>query len=698
MPPRKSVTICASTVARLPTAKSGGRKTCVGTKFESDTAVLQGRVDSQELHAKESGTRKWRKRATAVAKLTCLSAPISDNGVTAAARRNVFSKARTFMMQQQLASDAAGLGGKMAAAKAVLDGSRSDTRQRRCVRLLQENAAERRNQRQAEEEEDNSPIQDYSSLLDDACEYAASLHELSRSYAEMAETNTVTSTLGKIDHCMDLLKALRDSGAACIESLTQAREISESGQLSQALLANLADEIAAMREALASSRQGTSNKSGEKTLGRGSGSKLLDVLRQLGEKGDGMQTSCEGYFDKIHSKAMQQEMPEETAEDQDDLAARRLQAAWLRKRKTVGQVIACKGPPMMPEKEREEEKEDEQEGSEEEQQPEQQVPQAQEQAPLEKDDKEDDDKKEVAMSSVPMPDAAEISRSSPCSRPSTAESAPIKPSRFIFREARPPALDIQGVKNQTPEKYATTPAALQTQTMASVSLVLQPKPPDADASPAKSQSPKVRLPLLRAPPRASDDDGRICKNMDDLKPEELELLRFVIDEEAGQAPVRTSRSSVSANGLPAARTPRSAKRLGSTSPTRRTNAVIAYSGLRDKPVSPTSREPRHSCSGSSRSVTHDPAKERLWREVFELDKSLGKAVVARSAWAESEPGELSQVSTASPRSLEPFGDDSPRLTLSGLVGNAQGQSFRRRVSPQSLEPLQFAHSARRPLR
>lgn len=350
---------------------------------------------------------------------------------------------------------------------------------------------------------------------------------------------------------------------------------------------------------------------------------------------------------------------------------------------TVSDVIACEEPPSIPEEEQEEEKEEteEEEAEEktneqveeekraqatEEQQQTQQAPQAEGQVPFEKDEKEDEEKEEVATSSsIPLLDSAETSPSinpppapPPARRPSTVDSAPSKPSRSIVRGARPPALDLQGAACRRTEKFATSPASFS-----------QPKPPEGSPGPAKSLSPKARLPLLRAPPKSSDDDNRICKNMDDLKTEELALLRSVIDEETGQGPaptprVQSPRSSVHSIVPPVSRSPRSLlRRLGSTSP-----------------------------PPSTSSVTHDPARERLWREVFELDKSPTRAAVAKSPWAEIEPGELSQVSTASPRSLEHLGDESPRVTLAGLVGG--GYPFRRRGNPQSLEPLQVARSAR----
>eukprot|EP00931_Biecheleriopsis_adriatica_P050365 TRINITY_DN29151_c0_g1_i2.p1 TRINITY_DN29151_c0_g1~~TRINITY_DN29151_c0_g1_i2.p1 ORF type:complete len:257 (-),score=27.10 TRINITY_DN29151_c0_g1_i2:37-807(-) len=212
--------------------------------FESKTALLQGKreLESQKGKPSASSPNRFKKKAASVMRLTPLKMSISDNGMTAAARRNIYSQARQFLAEYDKKEPTGGCVRKRrrSSVQAVFDGSVSHSRTTRIVQILQENVAEQRAVREAMDEDELTKFKlDYSALLEEACEFAV---ELQRYSDEWNAAKDVSKTFKHINQCLNILKALKQSSDDSIESLMQARELAESGKVSKSLIASLAAE------------------------------------------------------------------------------------------------------------------------------------------------------------------------------------------------------------------------------------------------------------------------------------------------------------------------------------------------------------------------------------------------------------------------------------------------------------------------
>ncbi|CAL1131506.1 unnamed protein product [Cladocopium goreaui] len=182
--------------------------------------------------------------------------PLTHNEpLSLAFKRQVLSTARAYLSEKQEERQP---GDRLGLRCAVL-ASRRTSKASRFIRNLKENAIEQKllaveKRMQHMEGDETGPDQ----MLDEACQLAAQLHELSNNDSINLEIGQIAES---ITVCTDLLNNLRATGLSHTLHLEQIAEdlngVHEGHGISKALLSELQKDIAAMRSAIESMKIGS---------------------------------------------------------------------------------------------------------------------------------------------------------------------------------------------------------------------------------------------------------------------------------------------------------------------------------------------------------------------------------------------------------------------------------------------------------
>eukprot|EP00931_Biecheleriopsis_adriatica_P082842 TRINITY_DN5631_c0_g1_i1.p1 TRINITY_DN5631_c0_g1~~TRINITY_DN5631_c0_g1_i1.p1 ORF type:complete len:666 (+),score=143.75 TRINITY_DN5631_c0_g1_i1:99-2096(+) len=540
----------------------GQRRRSTDGAFESTTAEQQGKTretSAQSRWKQAAGGKLGKKKPGVVNLVAALLDQGANSGISAAERRNVFSHARSFLAERskdvpaETSTERAGI----RSMKAVIAGTKRTHRSSAFVSALKEFSDEQKARRlnavnEMEELEEHSPMLPYSDMLEEACQTAATLNELSRDVKEKGQV--ITATSDAINRALGILKQLKDASQCEIKSLREVRELSESRGLSKSILVGLASDIAAMREALRSqaASQGRSDAQAPEETSKLDMQKYMSTLdagiRRLTEIGD-------DHFQQLHDQAMDQDLPEECPQDQEEEEHGETEAGDIRAESSE-EAEACEDP------------------------------QAEAEGALET----------AECHGIPLPEETATEETAaepeqphePGSRVAEAFEDDARICDRTAPEVAPGEAEQVSLEQMIPEASAIAYDAEPKAPQALLQSAMMPKA-DLPASAGFSErevrsargSGRVKLPKLS--PRARSEPDNFDWRMESLSREELALLNLVIDE----------------------------------------GPSLQY-------------------SSSSHSVTHDPARERLWKKVFgvdELPRAVKKAAGASSSHLALSPSE-----------------------------------------------------------